>query len=348
MFRIDFVTLFAAFGAFQGLTFAVILWLRKGSSLSNRLFSLLLVATSIRIAKNIVVHARYLDPEFSMNYDTWWLLVFVGLSHQFAIGPLYVLYFKSRIDPRFSIPKAWYLHFLPYLLLLLTSPWQAWSFWGSFALHASYVSILCYYLWAVALYRRAIPAQLDSDKGGLRWLKHLLIITGILLLSYSPALFKYMGYIGGAGLYAIGLYVISALLLSRNGFFNYFQKKYTGASVSADKSRELLTSIEKSFSEEKIYLDPELSLTKMARELDLSSNLLSQIINTNFAKSFSDYVNEHRVKHAQELLQDQRRKEEKIATIAFESGFNSLSRFNAVFKQLTGTTPSQYKRQFQG
>jgi AraC-like DNA-binding protein len=52
------------------------------------------------------------------------------------------------------------------------------------------------------------------------------------------------------------------------------------------------------------------------------------------------YVLEHRISHAQRLLTTSR---EKIASIAFQAGFDSISRFNAAFKAVVGCTPRDYR-----
>lgn len=342
MFRLDWLTLFAAFGSFQGILFAIILWFRKKSSVSHRIFSLLLLATSVRIAKNIVVHTRELDPDMQMSTEVWRLLVNIGLTHQFAIGPLMVLYFISRTQPGFTFPKRYGWHFAPYLLLLITSPVQAWSFWRDFALHASYLSILFYYLQAVWIYRNHIKAQ---DIPTNRWLRDFLIITGVLLLVYSPALFKYSGYIGGAVLYAIGLYAVSAIMLQENRFTSYLQTKYPGSSVTSEKLTMLRKRLDQKLNKDQCFLDPELSLSKLAADLDVSTNALSQVINSVYQQSFTDLINRHRIDRARAILADPEKRLEKVATIAFDSGFNSLSRFNTVFKKEVGMTPSAYRKQ---
>lgn len=346
MFRLDWLTLIAAFGSFQGLLFAVILWFRKKNEVSNRIFSLLLFVTSIRIAKNIVVHIRELDPELQMSLELWRLLVNVGLTHQFAIGPLMVLYLFSRTQPKFTFSKKFIWHFVPYFLLLATSPFQAWAFWRDFALHASYVSILFYYLWAVWIYRNHTRKQdYTVEYPGNRWLRDFLIIAGLLLLVYSPALFKYSGYIGGAVLYAIGLYAVSAIMLQENRFVSYFQSKYPGSSVTPEKVDLLLKKLENKIQIERCFLDSELSLSKLATDLEISTNALSQVINSTYKQSFTDFINLQRIEEAKLLLADPEKRQEKIATIAYDSGFNSLSRFNTVFKEAMGLTPSAFRKQ---
>ncbi|WKN46402.1 helix-turn-helix domain-containing protein [Tunicatimonas pelagia] len=46
------------------------------------------------------------------------------------------------------------------------------------------------------------------------------------------------------------------------------------------------------------------------------------------------------------MLEDPSMADQKIAAIAFDSGFNNLTSFNAAFKAHTQCTPSQYRKQF--
>ena len=62
-------------------------------------------------------------------------------------------------------------------------------------------------------------------------------------------------------------------------------------------------------------------------------------------KSFYDCINQYRVEEAKLLLIDPSKSAHKIASIAFDAGFNSISTFNDVFKKITGQTPSQYRKQ---
>ena len=119
MFTIDTVTLFAFFGTFQGLIFAVIFWY-KNHTISNRIFSWLLVATSIRIAKNVFVHLRMLNPEMFTHYELWRILVYSGISHQLAIGPLFWFYFQSKLNPKFKWKNPLFWHFVPYIGFVIT------------------------------------------------------------------------------------------------------------------------------------------------------------------------------------------------------------------------------------
>jgi AraC-like DNA-binding protein len=84
----------------------------------------------------------------------------------------------------------------------------------------------------------------------------------------------------------------------------------------------------------------ELSLTKVAKAVNISSNHLSEKFKQVTGVNFVDYVARIRFDKARELLADG---DLRISEIAFEVGFQSLSQFNRVFKKLSGKSPSAYR-----
>lgn len=97
--------------------------------------------------------------------------------------------------------------------------------------------------------------------------------------------------------------------------------------------------------EQQLYKDPELSLTSLAEKMNLSSGYLSQIINKNEKRNFFDFINSYRVEEVKRNFNDPAFDHYSILGIALESGFKSKSTFNAVFKKMTGSTPSAFKKQ---
>jgi AraC-like DNA-binding protein len=93
------------------------------------------------------------------------------------------------------------------------------------------------------------------------------------------------------------------------------------------------------------WLRVDLTLHQLAASIKVNPHHLSQIINSEFGKSFACYINEYRVNAACQSLSDPNNRT--VLDIAFESGFASKSSFNALFKKHTGTTPSEYRRRFQ-
>ncbi|SHF22491.1 Helix-turn-helix domain-containing protein [Fodinibius roseus] len=90
------------------------------------------------------------------------------------------------------------------------------------------------------------------------------------------------------------------------------------------------------------YLEPKLSLSTLADYLDISPNHLSQVINQYEEKNFYDYVNEYRIEEFKRRALKPENSNYSILAIAYDSGFNSKSSFNQVFKKMVGQTPSQY------
>lgn len=94
--------------------------------------------------------------------------------------------------------------------------------------------------------------------------------------------------------------------------------------------------------EHKVFLDPELTLTELAKKLNTNPSLLSKVINSCFQVSFNDYVNQFRVQEAILLMADSRYKNLNLLAIAYDAGFNSKSTFNRAFKKVTGHNPKNY------
>lgn len=343
MFKVDFLTLLAIFGALQGILFAFIFWF-KNKEVYNKVFALLLLAASIRIAKNIVVHLSELNPELFWSYRVVQTLIYIGIIHQFAIGPLFLLYFYSRGNPDFKIKWIHLIHFVPYVALLMISYFLQWSFWEDGGLFLSYVSILGYYIATLRYYYK----KENSFTAEMRvWHKILLISSAILLIAYSPMLFKYVGYIGGAALYSVGVLAVAYILaLSKNPKI-IFNRKYQSSPIRASKTKEIIDKLEFIMGIERSYLDSELNLNSLAKKINVPSHQLSQIINKEFSKSYNEYVNLFRLKEATVRLENSKYNHIKIAAIAFECGFNSQPTFNTLFRKKFQVTPSEYRKKLQ-
>jgi YesN/AraC family two-component response regulator len=88
------------------------------------------------------------------------------------------------------------------------------------------------------------------------------------------------------------------------------------------------------------HSDDELSLTKIAKSVNISANYLSEKFKQVTGVNFVNYVARTRVSKARDLL---RNSNLRISEIAFAVGFQSLSQFNRIFKKLTGKSPTQFR-----
>ncbi|TWI95057.1 AraC-like DNA-binding protein [Mucilaginibacter frigoritolerans] len=93
----------------------------------------------------------------------------------------------------------------------------------------------------------------------------------------------------------------------------------------------------------RFYLNEDLSLNSLAKELGISIHELSRIINTGLRKNFNDFVNEFRIQDITRKMKDPVYDRITLLGIAYDCGFNSKTTFNRAFKQVTGKSPAQYK-----
>lgn len=345
MFKVDLISLLAIFGSFNSILVALIL-ATKYNNLHNKLLALLLCATSIRIAKNIVVHIRVIDPDLQLSNELWRFMINFGISHQFAIGPLFLLYIQSWTQQEFRFAKGHWIHFIPYFMLVSLSTWLPWEFWRDIGLWASYISILVYFLIALYFHTKSLNSDMVKNASVVKWLNFLMIFTSVLLVAYSPALFKYIGYIGGAGMYAAGLFAALLILTINKRFHNIIQTKYRNHQLPDKEREQIIEKIEHLLRSQLRLFDPDISLNSIADDLNINHTLVSRAINQSMGVSFSKYINQLRIEEAQARLKDPTTSHLKIAAIAFDCGFNAISTFNTAFKEYTGVTPKQYRKQF--
>ena len=101
--------------------------------------------------------------------------------------------------------------------------------------------------------------------------------------------------------------------------------------------------LRKTMEEDKLYLNPELSLREVSAAIGSNMKYLSLYLNKMLGLTFYEYVNKFRVEEACVLIQRMERDGRRnMAEVAQLSGFNSLSSFNRYFKKEKGVTPKEY------
>jgi AraC-like DNA-binding protein len=86
----------------------------------------------------------------------------------------------------------------------------------------------------------------------------------------------------------------------------------------------------------------DMSIGDLAREMRCTPRHLSRIFHQVVGMSFREKQSQLRLVRAQELLATT---ESKVAEVAFESGYQSLSLFNLMFKRRFGVTPAKWRDQ---
>lgn len=117
--------------------------------------------------------------------------------------------------------------------------------------------------------------------------------------------------------------------------------KYARSALSPERMEHIARKLETAMRAEALYLDPTLSLQKLAKHVAAPHNHVSQTLNGHLGTTFFDYVARWRVQAAQPLLLTEKAS---VLTIALDVGFNSRSTFYKAFKRETGLTPKAYQK----
>ncbi len=187
------------------------------------------------------------------------------------------------------------------------------------------------------------------------------IYVGVGLIGTGLSLVVVIFYISGLSSFETANSVISAysvISLFFIGFYGFrsgnmfariirpeLQPEKYGEKRLDDSLRQLhAKKLGEYMTKEKPYLDPNLTIGKLAKATEIPVNDLSQVLNDHLNQNFFDYVNRFRVEEVIRMIDTEAGKRFSLLGLAFESGFNSKSNFNMVFKKVTGKTPSRFSQ----
>jgi AraC-like DNA-binding protein len=123
------------------------------------------------------------------------------------------------------------------------------------------------------------------------------------------------------------------------------QDKYKTSRVDPSKIVEITQRLDELMENEKLFLNPDLTLKELSLKLKMHSNYISRIINEHFGMSYNDFINKYRIEEVKKRFEDPEYRDKTVLEIIYETGFYSKSVFNTAFKKFTGMTPSLYRKQ---
>ncbi len=122
--------------------------------------------------------------------------------------------------------------------------------------------------------------------------------------------------------------------------------KYKKSGLKERDASSYLTVLENYMQKEKPFCNGDLTILDISKQLNIPRHYITQIINEKLHKNFYSYVNEYRINEAKEKILNDKYRDYTILRIAIESGFNSKSAFNTMFKKITNMSPSEYRKQY--
>lgn len=357
-------------GAVHALIQALVLaFTPRGNRPANRTMALFLLALAIGMASGMVAILGL--------YDIWPALAILTGPIILAYSPLFYLYIRAltAVDHRRQFGHV--LHGIPLVLgmlayglylsspapgpalsgisgLIARSPWLA-------VLFLSLLQMIVYVVFVVRLLRahsaRIKAAYSMIDLVNLGWLRRRLAvyaaIWGVGLVLFAAVRLE-AGAVSLVGQFVFFLVALNTFVI---GYRAMHQpeiisgpleaepgRRYERSSLNPENAALYEARLRETMEREKLFLDPELTLPKLARALDLPASHLSQVINERLGRNFYEFVNGYRVDAARQRLASPASGQQKMIAIAFDCGFNSLATFNRVFKELAGRPPSDFRK----
>jgi AraC-like DNA-binding protein len=366
-------------GVFQAMLMAALVISKKNKSLSDYFLTLLFLVQGLTIFLSFM---EFYNRSHNYPYPAF---ISTSPPLIFLHGPLLWFYIKALTSQRFSFRPVYLLHFLPFTLVALAMSFSIFLLPAAQKIEIDrnvtfqndwlYPAVLAgvalftqgYFIWGLLLlkrYRKKIKGYFSKlEDVDLRWLRFFLFLSvGIYAFNSLMYIFDYAFDLLPYGAMQLTAFVVASVFILVLGFYGVrqgsvfvtrqVQLDLEKASEEAFSSEKLETGEEQFIrrlldfmKDEKPFLDPELTIARLADLLGTGPERLSSILNKRLNKNFFDFVNHYRVEEFKNLAQDPANSKLSIMGVAWDSGFNSKATFNRVFKQLTGITPGQYRQQ---
>lgn len=356
-------------GVIHGLLFSTIVLLNKKIK-NNSFLALTVLFLSLSNLQyfTIDIHLVKIYPFFNFIYIPWhWLILpmFYLYAEKFINHPTQNILKKVLLLSPFFIVLS--IHILQVAYTVFFDPSYAIPshFKRGIYVYVEFFSFLFNITIILLTYKKINRYESDFSgtykelKPDTKWLKQLMHIGLIICICWLIALIivvvydlntSYVFYPMWIGISAL-VYWMGYIGLGKSQLLEerIALRQQRAATVPEKVSPKKPTSTVEAFiklahaiESKKLYLNPELNMELLAKELDLKVNTISQLINQNTDYNFNDYIHSFRVEDVKKMLEHPDYANYTIVAIGLEAGFNSKASFYRVFKKFEGMTPSEY------
>jgi AraC-like DNA-binding protein len=334
---LELLFFFGFIGAFN--SFLLCFYFIRKRSVSAFFFGFLLFCLGVRIGKSVLLY---------FYSDTPRIILQIGLSACFFIGPSLYFFLKADLEKVRIVPRNWKIVWLILVVFILgiglIYPYETHpKIWNQ------YLVQMIYTVWGGFLLASAIPVfplLYVKTSPTIQWYLAIFGANALVYIAYLSALlipFRSI-YISAAITFSTVFYGLLALILLQKKKIDLFNTSSKTIHKKYDEHIEaILNQLDSKMKDKKLFLNPNLKLNDLAAEVNISTHQLSQILNENLGKNFSEFINEYRINEACRLLFTHQNMS--IDGIGNEVGFNSKSTFFAAFKKQKGITPAVFKQQ---
>jgi AraC-like DNA-binding protein len=342
------------FGSVMGLFLFLVLL--TGRNKKNYPIAFLILAFSLILSQYVLYWTNY--DEVFPHFDLLPTMCY------YVTGPLLYVYFLNLYKRVVNFNFA--LHFLPAFLMLISNVIFILNHLGISVMEPPFMffvynqewfispHMIIYTLLCANLVLRNKPGESEYQMVRYKWSKVLISLYSLFIFSYISyyvlrnfsffsAEWDYMiSIMMTVSIYTIGYFIFKQpSVFDGEMFANLFLPiKNKDESFESSMLNEFYENVTNYMENKKPYIDNELRLVNLADQIGFSTHLLSRIINKKSGMNFNNFVNEYRLKEAEELLLSN--DDHNIKTIYFDVGFNNKTSFYKAFKKKNHCTPSEF------
>lgn len=257
----------------------------------------------------------------------------------YLVAPTFYLFSTPLLSGKQEVSFLNTVHFMP-LMLVVVLP-------GHFNIPTSFGIGSLYLLWlGYRIYR--LREHRQRFKLELLFLGAMLLIGIMVMLSgLSSSLIDAQTFFTFYSICIGAAFVVITLLLAyapgiESDIKGAANETYAVSTLVAVDVETMLQRLEQLMNEQQLFRDPTLKSTGLAQQLQLSRHQLSELVNTHLGIGVSRYIREQRVNAARSMLLDE--PQASVLSVGLSVGFTSQSNFYQAFREITGTTPGQFRQ----
>ncbi|TGL40326.1 helix-turn-helix domain-containing protein [Leptospira perdikensis] len=312
---------------------------------------------------SLTILQLHIYVELTKEMNSYPLFYGIHIPCLLLLGPLSYLFFEEMSGGEFS--QIHFLHFLPSILSIFyifffrpagfvlpsldsqTHSDNSYTTSITILLGVGVVSIFCYMF---AIFVRVIRWKLNSKisiESSFQPFLFLLLysLLVMVLFVFAQLFFMQIFLIACVSLTCLLILVLLSKMNHKDLILNFKTEtrlaRYKESRVKGIDIAQVLQRLDDLMNVDKLYLNEDLTLLTLAKELDLDSHQLSEILNSRLGCTFRNYVNQFRLQEAARLLLE--RYDMTILSIIYASGFNSKSSFHKLFQNRFGLSPQNYR-----